>query len=116
MGKIKSFFQKTGVAIAVLAMTVIGAIKLSPPLVDASVFSQALTVAGGLVGAGVLMAGCGIGKAIQSSKEKKLLKQYNEPELENPKQTANDNVNGAKTSFANAFKNGYQQSNNNNDF
>ncbi len=116
MGKIKSFFQKTGVAIAVLAMTVIGAIKLSPPLVDASVFSQALTVAGGLVGAGVLMAGCGIGKAIQSSKEKKLLKQYNEPELEKPKQTANDNVNGAKTSFANAFKNGYQQSNNNNDF
>ena len=116
MGKIKSFFQKTGVAIAVLAITVIGALKLSPPLVDAGVFSQALTVAGGLVGAGAVMIGCGIGKAVQSSKEKKLLKQYNEPELENPKQKANDNVDGTKTSFANAFKNGYNQSNNNNDF
>ncbi|MBR5177700.1 MAG: hypothetical protein IKW90_02715 [Lachnospiraceae bacterium] len=114
MGKIKSFFQKTGVAIAVLAMTVIGAIKLSPALTDPGVLSQALTVAGGLVGAGAVMIGCGIGKAVQSSKEKKLLKQYNEPELEKPKQTANDFVNGAKNtagSFANGFNNGYNKQN-----
>lgn len=103
MGKIKRFFQKTGVAIAILACTIIGAVKLSPALTDASMFQHAMTVAGGLVGAGVLMAGCGIGKAIQSSKEKKLLEQYNGPQIESPKQTAqgvNNGFSSANGSFS----------------
>ena len=103
MGKIKRFFQRTGVAIAILACTIIGTVKLTPALTDASMFQHAITVAGGLVGAGVLMAGCGIGKAIQSSKEKKLLEQYNGPQIESPKQTAqgvNNGFNSANGSFS----------------
>lgn len=103
MGKIKRFFQKTGVAIAILACTIIGAVKLGPALVDASMFEHAMTVAGGLVGAGALMIGCGIGKAVQSSKEKKLLEQYNGPQIESPKQTAqgvNNGFNTANGSFS----------------
>ena len=106
MGKIKKFFQRTGVAIAVLACTIIGAVKLSPALTDASMFTHAITIAAGLVGTGVLMAGCGIGKAIQSSKEKKLLEQYNGPQIESPKQNAQGVFNGAGQaagSFANGF-------------
>ena len=103
MGKIKRFFQRTGVALAILACTIIGTVKLAPALTDASMFQHAITVAGGLVGAGVLMAGCGIGKAIQSSKEKKLLEQYNGPQIESPKQTAqgfNNGYNNANGSFS----------------
>ena len=74
MGKIKRFFQKTGVALAILACTIIGTVNLAPALTDATMFEHAMTVAAGLVGAGALMIGCGIGKAVQSSKEKKLLR------------------------------------------
>ena len=103
MGKIKRFFQKTGVALAILACTIIGTIKLGPAIADTTIFNHAMTVAAGLVGTGVLMAGCGIGKAIQSSKEKKLLEQYNGPQIENPKQTTqgiNNGVNSAAGSFS----------------
>ena len=108
MEKIKRFFQKTGVALAVLAATVIGVIKLSPPLANGSIFSEGMTIAAGLVGAGVLMIGCGIGKAVQAGKEKKLLKEENEPQLESPKKTVNDFVGGTQSatgSFSNGFKN-----------
>ena len=104
MGKIKKFFQKTGVALAVLACTVIGAIKLSPELTNPGVFTQFMTIAAGMVGFGAVMIGCGIGKAVQSSKEKKMLSEINgEPQLESPKQTINGMFNGQNT-------NGYQNS------
>ena len=104
MGKIKKFFQKTGVALAVLACTVIGAIKLSPELTNPGMFSQFMTIAAGLVGVGAVMIGCGIGKAVQSSKEKKMLSEINgEPQLESPKQTVNGMFNGQGA-------NGYQNS------
>ena len=104
MGKIKKFFQKTGVALAVLACTVIGAIKLSPELTNPGIFSQVMTIAAGMVGFGAVMIGCGIGKAVQSSKEKKMLSEINgEPQLESPKQTINGMFNGQNA-------NGYQNS------
>ena len=112
MGKIKRFFQRTGVALAILACTIIGAVKLSPELTNPGMFTQVMTVAGGLVGAGALMIGCGIGKAVQSSKEKKLLEQYNGPQLEKPKQTVNDVLNGAGQA-AHGFSNGFNSTSGN---
>ena len=106
MGKIKRFFQRTGVAIAVLACTIIGAVKLSPAFTDASMFTHVMTIAAGTVGAGVLMIGCGIGKAVQSSKEKKLLEQYNGPQIESPKQNAQGAF-GSAGQAAGSFNNGF---------
>lgn len=97
MGKIKEFFRKTGVALGVLAASIIGVIKLTPPLANGSVLSEGLTIAAGLVCTGVVMIGCGIGKAIQVGKEKKLLKEANGPAIEKPKETAaKERTNSAK--------------------
>ena len=116
MGKIKRFFQKTGVALAVLAATVIGAIKLSPPLASVSFFSDGVAILAGIAGASVLMIGCGIGKAIQTSKENKLLKQYNEPQIENPgkKESFAQGAKNTAQNFGNGFNNGYNNARNNN--
>ncbi|MBR4343856.1 MAG: hypothetical protein IKP88_14365 [Lachnospiraceae bacterium] len=105
MGKIKKFFQKTGVAIAALAISIIGAVNigaLRAPAETAGFGTEILTIAGGITILGVVMIGAGVAKLITDSKEKKEIGMQKNPELEKPKQTVNEFFNGSKNTSGNS--------------
>ncbi len=93
MGKIKRFFQKTGVALAALALSIVGAINIgalrSTGAEAASFGSEMLVVAGGMALIGCVMIGGGIAKLVMDNNEKKALAESKNPELQNNGQNVN---------------------------
>ena len=97
MGKIKRFFQKTGVALATLALSIVGAINigaLRDTGAEAATFGhEMLVVAGGMALIGCVMIGGGIAKLVMDNNEKKALAESKNPELQNNGQNVNQGQN-----------------------
>ena len=98
MGKIKKFFQKTGVAIATLVVSVVAAVgigRLKAPA-DFSIIQEIGNIGLGMVVIGAVVVGAGIAKHIYDSEKKKELGMQKNPELGSPKQTMNDVFEGSQ--------------------
>ena len=104
MGKIKQFFQKTGVAVATLVVSVAAAIGIGNLRATDETFSvlhEMGNIALGMVVIGAVMIGAGVAKLIYDNEKKKELGMEKNPELESPRQTMNDVLHGNEKASGN---------------